>query len=325
MRRASAVPVTSCNIPHETFKIKPMHKVLGPVCIILALAAGCNKPETTPPKKAVQETTLVIGLIPEQHIFDQVERYKPLADYLSKRIGAKIKLKVLSRYGNIIDNFVSNGMDAAFFGSFTYTLAHAKLGVQVLARPEDLDGRSTYYGMIIVRRDSGIRTARDMEGKRFAFVDKATTAGYLLPLNYFHKNGIRNYRAYLKETYFAGTHEDVIYDVLTKKADIGAAKNTIYDKLMKEDDRIKKEMLVIEKSPDVPENGLAVRKDLDDTLKEKLRDALLRMHENPKGLSVLKNFGARRFIETTDLDYEPVVRYARESGLNLATYDYMNE
>jgi phosphonate transport system substrate-binding protein len=302
-----------------------MYKVFGAVCIILALTTGCNKPETTPPKKAVQETTLVIGLIPEQHIFDQVERYKPLADYLSKKIGEKIKLKVLSRYGNIIDNFVSSGMDAAFFGSFTYTLAHAKLGVQVLARPENLDGRSTYYGLIFVRRDSGIRNVKDMAGKRFAFVDKATTAGYLLPLDYFNKNGIRNYRTFLKEAYFAGTHEDVIYDVLNRKADIGAAKNTIYDKLMKEDDRVKKELLVLEKSPDVPENGLAVRKDLDETLKKKLRDALLGMHENPEGLSVLKNFGARKFIETTDRDYDPVVKYAKESGLNLATYDYMNE
>jgi phosphonate transport system substrate-binding protein len=81
-------------------------------------------------------------------------------------------------------------------------------------------------------------------------VDKATTAGYLLPLAYFKKNGIRDYRAYLKETYFAGTHEDVIYDVLNKKADIGAAKNTVFERLAKTDERILKELLILEKSPD---------------------------------------------------------------------------
>ena len=303
-----------------------MSKAFSVVCILLALATGCSKPDATPPaKNAPQEASLVIGLIPEQHIFDQVERYKPLADYLSKKTGVKIKLKVLSRYGNIVDNFVSTGMDGAFFGSFTYTLAHAKLGVEVLARPENLDGRSTYCGLIFVRRDSGIRSVRDMAGKRFALVDKATTAGYLLPLEYFKKNGVKDYRTYLREAYFAGTHEDAIYDVLNKKADIGAAKNTIYDKLMKEDERIKKEMVVLEKSPDVPENGLAVRKDLNGSLKRKLKEALLGMHADPEGMTVLKNFGARRFIDTTDKDYEPVVKYAKEAGLNLSTYDYMNE
>lgn len=302
-----------------------MYKVLGAACIILTLAIGCGKPETSPPKKTVNGATVVIGLIPEQHIFDQFEKYKPLADYLSKKIGAKIKLKVLSNYGNVIDNFVSSSLDAAFFGSFTYTLAHAKLGVQILARPENLDGRSTYCGLLFVRRDSGIRTARDMKGKRFAFVDKATTAGYLLPLEYFHKNGIRNYKTYLKEAYFAGTHQDAIYDVLNKKADIGAAKNTIYDKLAGKDERIKKELVVLEKSPDVPENGLAVRKDLDDSLKRQLKNALLGMHDDPEGMEVLKNFGVRRFIEATDKDYEPVERYAKESGLNLSAYDYLND
>jgi len=302
-----------------------MLRAVCTVGVFLILAMGCGKQETTPPRNIVAERTIVIGLIPEQHIFDQVDRYKPLAEYLSKKVGARIKLKVLSRYGNIIDNFVSNDMDGAFFGSLTYALAHAKLGVEAIARPENPDGISTYCGLIFVRKDSGIRTARDMAGKRFAFVDKATTAGYLLPLVYFNKNGIRNYRTYLKEAYFTGTHEDAIYDVLNKKADAGAAKNSIFDLFAKEDERIKKELIVLARSPDVPENALAVKKDLDDSLKKKLKEALLDMHNDPEGQAVLKNFGARKFIETMDKDYEPVVKYAQEAGLNLATYDYMNE
>ena len=206
-----------------------MQRAFISTCILLAMAMGCNRPETAAPKKMQYETTIVIGLIPEQQIFDQVDRYTPLAAYVSRKTGILIKLKVLSRYGNIIDNFVSAGMDGAFFGSFTYTLAHAKLGVEVLARPENPDGRSTYHGLIFVRKDSGIRNAADMRGKRFAFVDKATTAGYLLPLDYFSRHGIKDYKSFLKEAYFAGTHEDAIYDVLKGKADIGTAKNTIYE------------------------------------------------------------------------------------------------
>jgi phosphonate transport system substrate-binding protein len=216
-------------------------------------------------------------------------------------------------------------MDGAFFGSFTYALAHRKLGVEVLARPEGFDGTSTYHGLIFVREDSGIRTIRDMKGKRFAFVDKATTAGYLLPLAYFRKHGIKDYKTYLKETYFTGTHQDAIYDVLNKKADIGAAKNTIYKRISNVDSSITNELVILEKSPDVPENGLAVRKSLDDSLKHRLKEALLNMHDDPNGKNILKDFGARRFIETTDDDYEPVFKYAGEINLNLATYDYMNE
>ncbi|MEN8265027.1 MAG: phosphate/phosphite/phosphonate ABC transporter substrate-binding protein [Nitrospirota bacterium] len=298
----------------------------------MAIITGCSNSETLSSKKTKTETEktyqgkpLLIGLIPERNIFEQIERYKPLAEYLSKETGINIKLKVLTRYGNIIDNFLSVGIDGAFFGSFVYTLAHAKLGIEVIARPESIEGISTYHGLVFVRKNNGIKTAKDMKGKIFAFVDKAVTAGYLLPLAYFKENGIKDYRTYLKETYFSGTHEGVIYDVLNKKADIGAAKNTEFYRLADIDSRIKNELIILKRSPDVPENGFAVRKDLDISIKNKLKEALLNMHNVPDGRIVLSDFGAHRFIVTTDDDYVNVYKYAKEINLDLTTYDYMND
>jgi phosphonate transport system substrate-binding protein len=294
----------------------------GLFCLLLL---ACSKQEPPAPAKKPHAEKLLIGLIPEQNIFKQLERYEPLTEYLFRKTGVKVKLKILPRYGNIIDNFRSSGLDGAFFGSFTYTLAHAKLGVEVLARPVALDNTSTYYGVIFVRKDSRIRTAADMKGKRFAFVDRATTAGYLLPLEYFQKNGISDYRQFLKEAYFAGTHEDTINDVFNRKADIGAAKNTVFDRMAKANPRIREELLVLEKSLEVPENALALRKDIDPALREHLREALLAMDRDPDGKKVLEKFGAHRFIETTNRDYDVVVKYAEHIHLDLKTYDYKND
>lgn len=297
-------------------------------CILCALCfsllAACSPKEPPPPAKKPSVAKLVIGLIPEQNLFRQMERYEPLGEYLFRKTGTKITFKILPRYGNIIDSFKSSKLDGAFFGSFTYALAHAEVGVEVLARPVALDNTSTYYGMIFVRKDSNIRTARDMKGKRFAFVDRATTAGYLLPLEYFHEHGIRNYNDYLKETYFTGTHEDAIYDVLNKKADIGAAKNTVFQRLASADHRILNELVVLDRSPDVPENAIALRKDIDVSVRNLLKESLLAMHLDPDGKQVLKRFGALRFIETTNQDYASVLKYAKEIHLDLATYEYMN-
>ena len=296
------------------------------LCVLcLPLLAACSTQEPPPAPKAVPEKTLLIGLIPEQNIFKQMERYEPLMGYLYRKTGTKMKLKILPRYGNIVDNFNSSGLDGAFFGSFTYTLAHAKVGVEVLARPVALDNTSTYHGLIFVRKDSRIRTARDMKGKRFAFVDKATTAGYLLPLEYFHKYGISNYKGYLKEAYFTGTHEDAIYDVLNRKADIGAAKNTVFQRLANADPRIMKELVILTKSPDVPENAIALRKDIDISVRNLLKESLLTMHLDPEGKQVLERFGALKFIETTNKEYGVILRYAEDIHLNLATYDYKND
>ena len=293
--------------------------------LLVFLCAGCAQEKSPAKGSADSRKIILIGLIPEQNIFKQLERYEPLAAYLSAKTGTRITLKILPRYGNIIDNFKLSGMDGAFFGSFTYALAHAKIGVEVVARPLALDNTSTYHGYIFVRKDSGIKGFADMKGRRFAFVDKATTAGYLLPLRYFHDKGIDSWKAYLKEGYFTGTHEDAIYDVLNKKADIGAAKNTVYNRVAKADPRISKELTILERSPDVPENALALRKDIDEVFRNRMRDTLLNMHLDPEGKTVLEHFGAQKFIVTTNQDYDPVLKYAEEIHLNLATYDYIND
>ncbi len=295
------------------------------VGLCLALLAGCSDKGKSPSAPRASGRPLVVGLIPERNIFKQIERYQPLANYLRSKTGIEIKIKVLSRYGNIIDNFKSAELDGAFFGSFTYALAHARLGLSVLARPEDANGISTYFGVIFVRKDSRIRTAAAMKGKRFAFVDKATTAGYLLPLEYFRDNGIADYKTYFREAYFAGTHEDAIYDVLNRKADVGAAKNTVYQRLAAADGRITRDLLILARSPEVPENGLAVRGDIDAAVKTALRNALIDMDKDPAGREVLDAFGARRFVATSDRDYQPVLDYARAADIDLVSYDYRNE
>ncbi len=96
-----------------------MRIVLLIACLSFLVAAGCSEKKAPTKVKPSEGKSITIGLIPEQNIFRQMERYEPLAKYVSNKIGVKIKLKVLPRYGNIISNFVSEGMDGAFFGSFS--------------------------------------------------------------------------------------------------------------------------------------------------------------------------------------------------------------
>ncbi len=291
-------------------------------CALLSCSEHGGSPEahSVQPRRALR-----LGLIPEHNIFRQLERFQPLADYLGRRIGATVELKILRRYGNIIDNFNSAKLDGAFFGSFTYVLAHSKLGVEVLARPRAADGSSSYCGLLIVRKDSGIRTVGDMKGKVFAFVDRATTAGYLFPLAYFRRNGLANYAQFFRETYFTGTHEDAISDVLSGKADAAGVKNTVFERIMTERPGARERLVVLEQSPWVPENGLALVRDTDPVLREAILTTLLHMHEEAEGVAALKELGAVSFIPTSNRDYWPVVSYAQQIGIDLARYDYRND
>lgn len=269
--------------------------------------------------------TLLIGLIPEMNIFKQKKRFQLLGEYLSKKSGVEVRFTILSRYGNIIDRFTSEKMDGAFFGSFTGALAIRKLNVVPLARPVNLDRTSSYRGYLFVRKNSGIRTAADMKGKRMAFVEKATTAGYVFPLAFFREQGISDLTGFFSEVLFTGSHDTAIAAVLNGKADIGAAKHSIYDRVAKEDARVDRELVVIATSAWVPSNGLCVRRDIDPALRDRIREALLSLHTDPDGKRVLERFGAIKFTETSTRDYQPVFDLANRAGIDIGAYEYLNK
>lgn len=273
-----------------------------------------------PPQKKI-----LIGVLPEMNVFKQKQRFRPLGEYLSKKCGVIVEFTILTRYGNIIERFSAEKMDGAFFGSFTGAMAIKKLAVVPLARPLNLDGSSTYQGYLFTRKDSGIRTANEMKNKKMAYVDKATTAGYIFPLAWLMENGITDADHFFSETFFTGSHDAAIDAVLSRKADIGAAKHSVYDRMRKHDSRVDSELIIIAESPRVPSNALCVRSGLQEGLKNKLKTALLGLDSNPDGKLVLKQFGALKFIKTTARDYQPVFDMAKKAKIDISRYNYRNK
>jgi phosphonate transport system substrate-binding protein len=265
---------------------------------------------------------ILIGLIPEENIFNQMQRHKPLADYLSTKIRTKVRFTVLSRYGDVMDRFMSRKMDGAFFGVFTSVLAMEMIDAEPIARPVNLEGSSYVQSYIFVRKDSGIRDSKDMKGKRIAFVDRATATGYLYALAYLRENGINDPKAYFRDISFTGSHGSTIYTVLDGRADIGTVKSKIFQVLVAKDPSINDELAIIAKSREFPENTLFLRKDLPQNVRSQIKAALLGMDRDPAGAEVLKTLGAQRFIETKKGDFQPFYEVAQKAGITIRTYKY---
>jgi phosphonate transport system substrate-binding protein len=273
------------------------------------------------PLKAASQGELVIGLIPEENIFKQMDRYRPLAEYLSSRLGINVRLTILSSYGDIIDKFVKRKMDGAFFGALTGALAEEKLGIEPIARPVKLDGTSSIRSFIFVRKDSGIKNAADMKGKRMAFVDR-TTVSYLFALAFFRGNGVKDIDSYFKEYYFTGSHDSAIYSVLDNRADIGAAESKVYDRMVKKYPGIKEELNILAESGEFPDTTLYLTKDLPVKIKETIKNILLNMAQEAEGKEVLKKLEAMKFIEAAKQDSLPLFVLAKKAGVTIQDYKY---
>ena len=284
-----------------------------------------------------QRYEILIGIVPEQSVMVQSQRYKPLTDYLSRKLGEKfsVKLKLYPTYIEVCRGLARGEINAAFLGSLAY--ATVREYVDVLARP-DYDGVSTYRGILFVRADSDIRDLARMKGTRLVMGGKTTTAGYVFPLYHFKRHGIDDYRKFFSEANFVGTHEDAILAVLHNRADVGAAKDLIFNMIAGENPFLKSSIRILAESPPVPSNAFVIRKDLSvpcfDCHRKQMRGAaaaddidmnigaaikhhLLSMPDDPDGRKALAAIGnATRFVETTDADYSKLYQMLREIRLH---------
>jgi phosphate/phosphite/phosphonate ABC transporter binding protein len=289
---------------------------------------------------------LIIAVLPEQDLLAQEQRYTPLVDYLSDRLGLQttVELKLLPNYGKVIEEFQEGRINAAFLGSLAFALARAQAGVEPLARPER-DGISQYRGLIVARKDSGIEDWTDLRGKSFGFVDKATTAGHLYPLIYLREHGVKRPEEYLGSIVYTGSHDLLFRKVYDGELDAGAAKDLMLQEVAKTRPEIEEGLRILAVSPPVPNNAFVLSGDLDfpcfrchqlvpstasetygkpprrpEELNQLLAELLLGLHESPDGRAVLQALGADRFVRTTVEDLREVNRMIEQAGFDPEDY-----
>ena len=240
--------------------------------------------------------------------------FDPLMAYLSGAIGQGVSLYVAKDYGDLRTMMESGAVDIGSFSPFAYVDAARGGKVRIIAQSL-LEGSGTYRGLIVVRKDSGLRTLADLAGKRFAYVDPKSASGYVYPRALLLEKGIHPDTSF-SEVIFAGDHNKVIAAVLGRRVDAGA----IYDGAM----RIAKnagvqteDLSVIASTDPIPHDAITVRSGLDPILAQKIRAALVGMDKTDAGRRVIaaSKKGLTGFVPAEDSLYDPVRRTAETAGM----------
>jgi phosphonate transport system substrate-binding protein len=189
-----------------------------------------------------------------------------------------------------------------------------ELDLEPVVRQVKLNGEAVTYSYILVRADSGIRKVADMRMKHFAFVDPATTEGYLFPLAFLKGNGVDDLTTFLEGYFFTGSHASALFAVLNGRADIGAVKETVYNKVVSGDATIGRELVVIKKSPPIPETTLCLSKEISSDLRERMVTMMLEMNGTEEGRKILKELEALRFAPADKDDYKTVLQIEQQAS-----------
>lgn len=250
---------------------------------------------------------------------------KTFKTYLEKNTPYKYEVTIPQSYIAVVEAFGTKRADVAAFNTFGYILAHEKYGAE--AKLTVLrHGLATYQSQFIVKAGSPIKSLEDLNGKKIAFVEPASTSGYLLPLKTLNEKGIKP-----KEVVFAGKHDNVVSMVYQGQVDAGATFYSPPHKNEKGEEEIEDaRRLVLTQYPDVKEkvvilslsepitnDPVVFRKEMPEEMKNKIADAMVSFVGTDEGKAAFKAiYGITEVKKATDADYDAARAMLKSTGAN---------
>lgn len=242
-----------------------------------------------------------------------------IAKLLKKYTGYEFEIRIPTGYIAVVEAFGSKRADIGALNTFGYILAHDKYGAEAHLRAIR-NGHSTYRAQILARADdTSIQSLADLAGKRVAFVDPASTSGYLLPMKTIKESQVKT-----GETVFAMKHDNVVSMIYQKQVDAGAtfysppANGEIQDArrlVMAQYPDVEKKIKIVKLTEEIPNEPVVFRKDLPEEVKQKLKEGFLKLVKDPEGKEALMMVATISDLkETSDADYKPVRTMLKELG-----------
>lgn len=266
---------------------------------------------------------LKMGLIPADDAEEMIRNYEPIKKYLSEELGVPVEIQVTSDYSAAIEAMRAKHIDMAWFGPFSYVIAANVANAEAIVNGVKEDtGSSSYKSVIVVSADSGITSLEDLKGKSFAFVDPASTSGNLIPRKMLIENGINPDKDF-STSFYAGTHNSVLYAIANGKVDAGATGDNVYDRMVKEGEINPDENMIIYESDPIPGSPIVVRGDLSAEFKKKIQDVLVAMDKQT--IHKVDGWGGiASYQAVSDSDYDVIRETAKILDIDVTNPETAN-
>jgi phosphonate transport system substrate-binding protein len=234
---------------------------------------------------------LTLAVIPQAPPGVMHERWSPLAERLSKAVGIPIRLKLYDDVIALERDLLEGTPDLVYTHPAMFAAAHQKHGYIPLVRDQ-----TQLAAVVFVRKDSPIKTVKELQGKQVAFV------------------GGRNYCAVLiqramkdADVWFlsqnVGSVRNVLRSVMVGKADAGV---TLDASFVGEPDEMRADLRPILELPKAASHPFGAHPRVPRQVREQLKAALLKMASEPDAGAILASANLPR---PEAADYERDYRY----------------
>jgi len=225
---------------------------------------------------AQEAKTLNFGIISTESSTNLKSVWQPVIDDLSRAVGVPVKPFFASDYAGIIEGMRFNKVQLGWFGNKSAIEAVDRAKGEVFASVIDKDGNPGYWSLLIVNKDSNLKTLDDVlkNGAKLSYGagDPNSTSGTAVPGYYLWAANKIEPKTFFK-TVRASNHETNLLSVINKQVDVAVNNTEALERYRLSTGKDANDSVrVLWKSPLIPADPLVMRSDLPADLKARVRD-----------------------------------------------------
>jgi phosphonate transport system substrate-binding protein len=280
-----------------------------------------------PPKdkaKWKDPSTLVFAYTPIEDPAVYANLFKGFTEYLGACTQKKIVYYTVQSNAAQIEAMRSGRLHVAGLASGETGFAVNLAGAVPFAIKGNKDGPRMYRQVVVVKKESTIKTIADLKGRKVAHTAPSSNSGHLAPLALFPKEGVTPGKDYT--ILFSGKHDQSLAGVLKGDYEAAPITSDIYDRWIMRGQMKADDTRIIYRSGTFPTSSFAHAHDLTPVLADKIKKCFF---DYKFSAEMQKEFlGDDRFLPVDyKKDWELVRSVAVASGTpyNRAQFDKENK
>lgn len=240
-------------------------RLLLPFLLLLAAAGAV----------AAEKDIYILAVAPQLTPSEIYSKWTPIVEKLSKASGRQFEIRIYSDFQKFETAFLKGEIDLAYMNPYHAVMAKRAQGYIPLVR----DDAGLLSGLLVVRRDSQIKTIRELNGKELVFpAPNAFAASLYMQALLVEQEKISIAPRYVK------THANVYRHVILGEAVAGGGVNNT---LKREPPEVQAQLRVLFETPGVPSHPLVAHPRVPQGLRQVVMNILLEMENDPVGKKLL--------------------------------------
>ncbi len=243
---------------------------------------------------AAQTVTYTVGVVPQFGAQRIHKIWQPVINELQKLTHLQFRLEGSPSIPEFEKQFISGKFDFAYMNPYHLLIANREAGYLPLVK----DQGKMLSGILVVRKDSPLKTIKDLDGRILAFPAPNALGASLLM-----RAELQNIYHIAVKPRYVKSHDSVYMNVILGQTAAGGGVQKTFNR---QSENIRNKLRIVHRTKKVFPHPVAFHPRVPETVYRQVREAFLKMGQTETGKKLLAKIPFKTIGPATLDDYHPI-------------------